>query len=415
MPPVLKVVNKMNLELLSPAGGINQLKAACGYGANAVYFGTNTLNMRSAADGFTLENLQEAVKLANNHNVKAYLALNSTPHNADLTELESTIIAAKNAKINAFIEADLGVINAIKTHASEIPIHASVQMGVTNYATANFLHDLGIKRIIVSRELTLDEMAEIRAKTPKSLEIEAFTHGAMCVSRSGRCLLSNYMTGRDANRGNCAQSCRWEYNLIEKTRPNQPYSIGEDSHGTYILNANDMCMVEHLNKMRDAGITSFKIEGRTKSEYYTAVVTNAYRAALDILENGGDYKIPNWILHELETISHRPYSTGFYLGEKGTQTLENAGYIRGYQVVGQVLGYKNDLLHIIQRNRFFKGDELEVLEPVAGAKPFKIKVEKIYNLKMQEIEAANQSDTEVFLEINAKKIEKSSFLRAKID
>ena len=409
----------MNLELLAPAGGLNQLKAAIAFGANAVYFGTNTLNMRVAADGFTLENLAQTVKFAHKHNVKAYLTLNATPHNEDLIDLETTIKTAADAQIDAFIAADLGVVSAIQTHAPNVPIHASVQMGVTNYMTANFLHDLGVKRIIVSRELTLGEIAEIRAKTPKSLEIEAFTHGAMCVSRSGRCLLSNYMTNRDANRGNCAQSCRWEYNLTEKTRPNTPFTIAEDEGGTYILNANDMCMINHLDKMRAAGITSFKLEGRTKSEYYVAVVTNAYRAALNILESGDDFILPEWILHELETISHRPYSTGFYLDKNhAVQTHENAGYIRNYQVVGQVLGYENDLLHVIQRNRFFKGDELEVLEPIAGSKPRKIAAENIFNQKMEEIPAANQSDTEIFLKINAniaKNVQKGAFLRAKID
>ena len=409
----------MQLELLAPAGGLNQLKAAISHGANAVYFGTNTLNMRAAADGFTLENLADTVELAHENGVKTYLTLNATPHNEDLDGLETTIKTAVNAKIDAFIAADLGVIQAIKTHAPTATIHASVQMGVTNYMTANFLHDLGVKRIIVSRELTLEEIAEIRAKTPTSLEIEAFTHGAMCVSRSGRCLLSNYMTNRDANRGSCAQSCRWEYNLTEKTRPNAPLTIGEDEKGAYILNANDMCMINHLDKMHAAGITSFKLEGRTKSEYYVAIVTNAYRAALNILENSFEkFELPSWILNELEAISHRPYSTGFYLNKNhAIQNHESAGYIRKHQVVGQVLGFKNDLLHIIQRNRFFKGDELEVLQPGAGVKPLSLAVKTIFNKKMEEIPAANQSDTEIFLKTspNALNIKTGAFLRGKLE
>ena len=300
-------------EILAPAGDMERLKAALDFGADAVYLGGTMFGMRAGAPNFDAETLCQAVKLAHEKNKKVYLTVNTLPRNPELALLPQFISEAVNAGTDALIIADLGVLQTVRKLAPDMPVHMSTQTGIVNYATANALYQMGAKRVVLARELSLDEIAEIRRKIPDDLEIEVFVHGAMCVSFSGRCLLSAYFTDRDANRGACAQPCRWKYYLTEEKRPHLPMEIQEQPEGTYILNARDMCMIDHLDKLAEAGVTSFKIEGRAKSAYYVSVVTNAYRMAMDYyLQNPGDYQLPEWIHDEVFKVSHRRYCTGFF-------------------------------------------------------------------------------------------------------
>ncbi|MBQ2266269.1 MAG: U32 family peptidase, partial [Clostridia bacterium] len=328
-------------ELLCPAGDLTRLIAAVDYGADAVYLAGEEFGMRTAATNFGEEDLIKGVKYAHDHGVKVHVTCNTIPHNDEIPRLPDFLKFLNEIKVDAIIAADLGTIMMVKKYAPDVELHVSVQSGICNFETANAFYNLGAKRIVLARELSLKEIKEIREKTPKDLEIEMFAHGAMCVSYSSRCLLSSYMTGRDANRGDCAQPCRWSYSLMEEKRPGQYFDITETEKGTYILNANDMCMAEYLDQIRDAGVDSIKIEGRAKSHYYVAVTTNAYRGALDSLKNcEGEWSCPAWVTEELNKISHRNYSTGFYFGQPtNSQTYANAGYVRDYSVAAIVDGY----------------------------------------------------------------------------
>ena len=314
-------------ELLCPAGDLTRLKAAVDYGADAVYLAGEEFGMRTAATNFGEEDLKKGIEYAHKNGVKVHITGNTIPPNEEFPRLPAFLELIDSLGADAVIAADLGTIGLIKKYAPNLELHASVQSGICNYETANAFYNLGAKRVVLARELSLDEIAEIRAKTPKELEIEAFAHGAMCVSFSARCLLSSYMTGRDSNRGDCAQPCRWSYSLMEEKREGQFFDITETDKGTYILNANDLCMAEHLDKMAQSGVDSIKIEGRAKSHYYVAVTANAYRGALDSLKTKADnWKLPSWVLDELNKISHRTYSTGFFFGTpKNAQTYGNAG------------------------------------------------------------------------------------------
>lgn len=375
-------------ELLSPAGDLTRLKAAVDYGADAVYLAGEEFGMRTAATNFGEEDLKEGIEYAHSHGVKVHITCNTIPHNAEMPRLPHFLETINDLGADAIISADLGTMTLAKKYAPNCDLHISVQSGICNYETARAFYDFGAKRVVLARELSLDEIAEIRAKTPQDLEIEAFAHGAMCVSYSSRCLLSSYMTGRDANRGDCAQSCRWSYALMEEKRPGEYYEITETDKGTYILNANDMCMAEHLDKMVAAGVDSIKLEGRAKSHYYTAVVTNAYRGTLDSLKkNPIDWKCPDWVMDELNKISHRTYSTGFYLGlKKNSQTYENAGYVRDYSVAAIVDGYEDGCITAILKNKFLKGQVLDCLEPKSA--PVIITADPLLDSKGNEIESA---------------------------
>ncbi len=375
-------------ELLAPAGDLTRLKAAVDYGADAVYLAGEEFGMRTAASNFGEEDLKKGIDYAHAHGVKVHVACNTLPHNAEIPRLPAFLEYINSLGADAVIAADLGTMNLVKKYAPDCELHISVQSGICNYETARAFHNFGAKRVVLARELSLDEIAEIRAKTPKELEIEAFAHGAMCVSFSARCLLSAYMTGRDANRGDCAQSCRWSYSLVEEKRPGQHFDITETDKGTYILNANDMCMAEHLDKMVAAGVDSIKIEGRAKSHYYTAVVTNAYRGAVDSLkENPLSWKCPAWVLEELNKISHRTYSTGFYLGRpENSQTYENAGYVRDYSVAAIVDGYEDGKIIATLKNKFYKGQELDCLEPKRA--PFILTANQLFDKNDNPIESA---------------------------
>lgn len=364
-------------ELLCPAGDLSRLKAAVDFGADAVYLAGEKFGMRTASANFDSTALKDGIKYAHDHGVKVHITCNVIPHNADIKQLPEFLEYINAIGADAVIASDLGTINLIKKYAPDCELHISVQSGIVNTETANAFYNLGAKRIVLSRELSLEEIKEIRAGIPAELEIEAFAHGAMCVSFSARCLLSSYMTGRDANRGDCAQACRWSYSLVEQKRPGELYDITETEKGTYILNANDMCMVEHLDKLRAAGINSIKIEGRAKTEYYVAVTANAYRGALDSLkDNTNNWSAPEWTINELNKISHRTYSTGFYFGTpKNAQTYENAGYIRDYSIAAIVTGYENGYIKAILKNKFSRGQILDCLE--AGKAPFLVKTDSL--------------------------------------
>ncbi|MDD6808202.1 MAG: U32 family peptidase [Oscillospiraceae bacterium] len=377
-------------ELLCPAGDMERLMAVLQYGADAVYLGGEQFNMRAAPENFSDENLKKAVSMCHEKGTAVHYIMNTLPRNDELSKLPSFFEKAKDAGVDAFIVADLGVMKCAQKYAPDVPIHISTQAGTVNYITANAFYDLGAKRVIMAREVSLSEIAEIRANTPKDLEIECFVHGAMCMSFSGRCLLSNYLTGRDANRGDCAQPCRWKYHLVEEKRPGQYFEVSDSEEGTYIMNSRDMCMIEHIPELVAAGVDSFKIEGRAKSAYYAAAVTNAYRAAIDgYLKNPSpDYKPEQWMIDEMRKISYRDYCTGFYFGKpnEDANIYYDGIYIREWDIIANVLESDGEFLTVIQRNRFFEGDELEVLMP--STKPFTIKVTEMYNDKGERINVA---------------------------
>ena len=336
------------------------------YGADAVYLAGTEFGMRAAAGNFNNEELRTAVKLAHEQGKKVHLTCNTLPREHELVRLPAFLENVQDAGVDALIIADLGVMDFAAKYAPKVARHVSTQLGVINSATARVLHSMGAERVVLARETPMADIFEIRANTPKELEIEAFVHGAMCVSFSGRCLLSNYMTGRDANRGACAQPCRWKYHLVEEQRPGEYFEITEDK-GTHILNSRDMCMIEHIPELIEAGVSSFKIEGRMKSAYYAAAVTNAYRHAIDYAAEGKE--IPQIWLDEVNKVSHRPYCTGFYYGDPGQHYAE-ASYYSDAEVCAVVEDCdENGYALLTQRNRFKKGDTVELLsresEPIA--------------------------------------------------
>ena len=354
-------------ELLAPAGDLERLRYAVNYGADAVYCGLPEFGMRSAPANFTPEQLAEGVIYAHARGRKVYLTMNTLPTNEEVDRLPEAIRAAAAAGVDAFIVADLGVLDACKTYAPQIDVHLSTQVGITNYAAATAAYKMGAKRVVLARELSLQDIAIIRDKTPPELELEAFVHGAMCVSVSGRCLLSTYLTGRDSNRGQCAQPCRWKYYLHEENRPGSMYEIGEGKDGTYILNANDLCTAPFLDLICKAGVDSLKIEGRAKTFYYVASVTAAYRQALDqyLADPMNDnFELAPQTLNELTRTSHRHYSPGFFFGpEAARQSTDSAAYLREWEFVGTVESWENGVAHCQQRGKWSLGDTLEVLCP----------------------------------------------------
>ena len=377
-------------ELLAPAGDRERLDAALLYGADAVYLGGQEFGMRAAPPNFSEEGLKEAVRDCHARGVRVHLTANTLPRNEELEKLPAFLERAKEAEIDALIIADVGVMKLAQKYAPGVDIHMSTQAGVVNYLTANTLYEMGAKRVVMARECSLEEIAEVRAKTPKDLEIEAFVHGAMCMSVSGRCLLSNYMTGRDGNRGECAQPCRWQYHLMEEKRPGEYFEITEEEHGTYFLNSKVMCLIEHIPELVDAGISAFKIEGRAKSAFYVAAATNAYRAAIDgfLKAPSMDYRPEPWIVDEVRKISYRDYCTGFYFGapEEDANIYYNGIYIRDWDVIANVLSSDGEFVTVTQRNRFFKGDVLEVMTP--GEPPFELTVTDMYNEAGEAVDVA---------------------------
>ena len=346
----------MTMELLSPAGDFEKCRTALHFGADAVYAGGPGLHLRKGASGFTLEALAKAVQYTHEQGKKFYVTLNAFARNGDLDALPDLATAYQAMGVDGAIVADLGVLSVCKKAAPRLPLHISTQANCVNYQTARMYHDLGASRVVLARELSLEEIAGIRAKTPAGLELEAFVHGAMCMSYSGRCFLSAYLTGRDANQGDCDQPCRWQYALMEQTRPGQYFPVEQDERGTYFLSSYDLCMIEHLDDLQKAGVSSLKIEGRMKSPYYVATVTHAYRQALD-------GAAPLSVLQrELDCVSHRAFSTGFYYGPMDTSQTA-AEYLQSCQFSAVVLGRTEGRLLIEQRNKFSVGDTLEVVSP----------------------------------------------------
>lgn len=393
-------------ELLAPAGDREKLEMALHYGADAVYLGGKEFGLRAFAGNFDGPGLREAVQMSHAAGARVYVTVNTLPHESRLSALPDFLAAAAESGADALIVADLGVLSLAKRHAPGVPLHISTQFGVVNSEAACMLWELGASRVILARELSLSEIRQIRAHTPPELELEAFVHGAMCVSFSGRCLLSNYMAQRDGNGGVCAQPCRWKYHLVEEKRPGQFFEITEDPEGTRILNSADLCMIEHLGALTDAGIDSFKIEGRMKSAHYAGVVTNAYRHALNDLHAGRPFD-PVW-LDELSKISHRRYSTGFYFGapeqyygeDVYTSAAEEAAVVEHSDSTGEAV--------LTERNRFSRGDTLELLR--REGKPLRFIAEDLRDAEDTPIDCANHPMMELHMRLPAP-AERLSILR----
>ena len=355
-------------ELLAPAGNMECLKAAFEYGADAVYIAAKRFGLRAYADNFEFQEIRQAVEYAQKLRKRVYITMNIFAHNKDLEGLDEYVRFLSDVGVDAVIISDPGILAYLFDFKPSFDIHLSTQANTTNWRSASFWHSLGVKRIILSRELSLEEIRQIRLNTPKSLEIECFVHGSMCIAYSGRCVLSNYLTGRDANKGECAQPCRWKYYLSEERRPGEYLSVSEDDRGTYILNSKDLCMIEHIEPLANAGIDSFKIEGRMKGVYYVASVVRSYRHELDVhAKNPNNYQFSELSRSELEKVSHRKYTTGFYFEAPGSeaQVYESSSYMRTYDFVGLVTGYSSDekLMLVEQRNNFALGDEIEIISP----------------------------------------------------
>lgn len=364
------------------------------YGADAVYLAGRRFGMRASAVNFSDEELAQAVAEAHAAGVRVYVTCNTLPREEELCDLPDYLGFLQEVGVDALIIADLGVLELAKKYAPNIKRHVSTQLGVINSATANALYNMGADTVVLARETPLADIKMIRANTPPELRIEAFVHGAMCVSFSGRCLLSNYLTGRDANRGQCAQPCRWKYHLVEEKRPGEYFEISEDG-GTFIMNSRDMCMIEHLPELIDAGVSSFKIEGRMKSSYYAAVITNAYRHALDAALAGRALERV-WI-DETDMVSHRPYTTGFYFGEPGQHYAE-ASYFTTADVAAVVESCDEDGEAVLtQRNKFSAGEELELLSP--EGEPLSFRVEHMYNADGEEIADTRHAMMEIHMKL----------------
>lgn len=397
------------IELLAPAGDLEKLKIAVDYGADAVYFGGEMFGLRSGAKNFTVEEIKEGVSYAHNRGKKVHMAVNIFAHNEDIAELEQYLHRIKEIPIDAFIVSDPGVMMAIRSVMPEAEIHLSTQANMTNYRTAEFWGKQGVKRIVLARELTFGEIKELREKLPEEMELESFIQGAMCISYSGRCLLSNFMIERDANRGECAHPCRWKYHLVEEQRPGEYFPVEEDERGTYILNSRDLCMIEHIPDLIQSGLASLKIEGRMKSVFYVATVVGAYRRAIDAYyANPEGYVFnPDW-LSELKKVSHREFTTGFYYNQPTNkdQNYQTSAYTRDYTFVGIVKSYdpETGMAVVEQRNKMRLGDEIEVFGPFTDY--FAQKIEILLDEENQPIEAAPHPQQIVKIRMKAPVTEK---------
>ena len=353
--------------MLIPAGSLEVLKTAVNYGADAVYIGGDVFSLRAKAKNFTKEEMIEGIAYAHSKNVKVYVTANIFAHNYDLKEAEEYFKEMANIKPDGLIISDPGMFTLAKTYCPDVERHISTQANNTNYMTFKFWYEQGAKRVVNARELSLAEIKEIRANIPKDMEIESFIHGAMCISYSGRCLLSNYFTGRDANRGECTHPCRWKYAINEETRPGEFLPVYENDRGTYIFNSKDLCMIEHIPEMIDAGIDSFKIEGRMKTALYVACVARTYRKAIDdFLESEQKYRDNmDWYLSEISKCTYRQFTTGFYFGKPSeeAQIYDNNTYINEYVYLGMVDKKDSESAYIEQKNKFLVGDEIEIMKP----------------------------------------------------
>ncbi len=403
-------MKRVKPELLSPAGDRERLEAAVTYGADAVYLAGKSFGMRSAPANFGEEELRDAVAYCHARGVKVYVTCNTLPRNDEFEELPGFLSTCQEIGVDAFIISDLGVLALAKQVAPQVERHVSTQTGIVNFAAAQVCWELGAKRVVLAREVPLSEIRGIRERVDPQLELEAFVHGAMCMSFSGRCVISNYMTGRDANRGECAQPCRWEYHLMETQRPGEVYTLVQEEKGAYFFNSNDLRMIDHIPEMIDAGVASLKIEGRAKSAYYVASVTAAYRQAIDFAwEHPGD-PLPEAILRETEKISHRPYSHGFYFGGEPGQTVDRSHYTRGYELVAICQGREGKCLRLTQRNRFFQGQEVDILQP--GKPSFTATLDRLYNQDREPLSVAPHAEMIVYWETDAD-VPAGAYLRVK--
>ncbi len=390
-----------------------KLKFAIEYGADAVYLGGEAFGLRTASKNFSIDQIELGVKYAHERDKKVYVTLNIVPHDEDMAGLEEYLLDLERVGVDAVIVSDPGVFTIVKKTTPNMEIHISTQASVTNFETMMFWYNLGVKRIVLARELSFKEIENIMEKLPKDLEIEAFVHGAMCMSYSGRCLISNYMTGRDANRGDCAHACRFKYNLVEETRPGEYFPVYEDEGGTFIMNSKDLCMIEHIPELVKSGIKSFKIEGRVKSSYYVSTVLRSYRMAIDeYYKDPINYVYQDKWLDEIKKASHRDFTTGFYFEKpkNDAQVYSTSSYIRGYDFLGLVLDYDevSQVATVEQRNRIFLGDELEIFGP--GKDTFNSKVEYMENDKGESIDVAPHAQQIIKMKIQGP-ISKMDMLR----
>lgn len=397
------------LELLAPAGTFEKMQTAFRFGADAVYFAGKKFGLRAFAGNFTNDEIKQACDYAHAIGKKVYITINILAHEGDFDGLKEYLQELVEAKVDAVIVADLGIIEYINKYAPSLVIHVSTQANILNSYAMNFMYKMGVKRVVLAREVSIEEIKKIRQNIPEDLEIECFVHGAMCISYSGRCLLSNYLTGRDSNRGACVQACRWEYTITEKSRKGEQYEIQEDDRGTYILNSKDMMMIEHIKELRDAGVVSLKIEGRMKSPYYVANVVNAYRRAIDNLDNLTQQDL-DLLKEELYKTSHRQYTTGFYFGAKDKECLESSMPVQTSEFMAIVLeDADGEKVLVEQRNRFKVGETLEILSPTESFNKT-ILVEKMENQKGEPVLDAKDVQQKLFIYTNLK-LEKGDILR----
>lgn len=404
------------MELLAPAGDLEKLKIAIDFGADAVYFGGEMFGLRASARNFSIDEIKEGVDYAHSKGRKAFLAVNIFAHNEDINQLPDYLNKIREIPIDAFIVSDPGIIILIQEIIPNAEIHLSTQANTTNYKSAAFWHKQGVQRVVLARELSFKEIKEMREKTPESLELEVFVHGAMCISYSGRCLLSNFMAERDANRGECAHPCRWNYYLVEEKRPNEYIPVMEDERGTYFFNSKDLCMIEHIPTFHDLGITSLKIEGRMKSIFYTAVVVGTYRKAIDLYyKDPQNYSFDSRWLNELEKVSHRNFTKGFYFGKpsQNDQNYETSSYTKNYDFLGLVKSYDETTGFAVveQRNKICIGDHVEIFGPYTDY--FEQIIEVMYNEAGDLIEAAPHAQQIIKIKMD-QKVDQNFMIRKKI-
>ncbi|MFI3226924.1 MAG: U32 family peptidase [Clostridia bacterium] len=382
----------MKPEILAPAGDFEKLKYAIAYGADAVYMAGKEFGMRKAANNFSNEEFHKAVQYAHDRDAKVYITANILAHNEMMPKVPEYFEFLADAKVDSIIIGDIGLLPYAKKYAPNTDIHISTQTSIVNYEAARMWHELGAKRVVLARELNFEEIAEIRAKTSSDLELEAFVHGAMCMSYSGRCLISNYLTGRDANQGECAQPCRWKYSVVEETRPNEFMPIEQDEYGTYLFNSKDLCTIDYIPDLVKAGIDSFKIEGRAKTAYYAAGITSAYKKALNTyLADPENYVLPQASKDEIMKVSHRNYFTGFYHGRQdNSEFYEDSHYIREWDIIGLLVSCDDEGNAVFtQKNRFYKGDGVELVQP--NMEPFAFEIDEMKNEKDEIIEVAQHA------------------------
>ena len=391
-----------NTELLVPAGSLDVLKTAVVYGADAVYIGGEAFGLRAKAHNFSLEDMREGVEFAHSRGVKVYVTANILAHNDDLEGVEQYFEELKSVKPDALIISDPGVFTIAKRVLPDMELHVSTQANNTNYGTYLFWHQMGAKRVVSARELSLKEIKEIRARIPEDMEIESFMHGAMCISYSGRCLLSNFFTGRDANQGACTHPCRWKYSIVEETRPGEYMPVYENERGTYIFNSKDLCMIEHIPELIDAGIDSFKIEGRMKTALYVATVARTYRKAIDDFKKDPETYRQNmeWYKEEIGKCTYREFTTGFYFGKPGAdaQIYDNNTYVKNFTYLGTVENVdERGFAKIEQKNKFSVGEMIEIMKP--DGRNLQVEVKGIYDAEGQAQESAPHPKQELYIDL----------------